>query len=121
MNHSPDPHSQAAFFTFREETKSLETLSPEVQVGVLKHRLLVALERANDFQRRTRDLEAHLERLRTEQDVRAREHQEFAARSGRELATAQLLCRWLLQTLEQAAALDGPPAPPVHPPRWTFA
>jgi hypothetical protein len=82
---------------------------------------MIALERANKFQQRTRDLEAHLAQLRTEQDVRAREHQEFAARSGRELAAARLLCRWLLQTLEQAAALDGLQAPLVHPPRWAFA
>jgi hypothetical protein len=33
MNHAHDPQSHAAFLAFRDETKSLETLSPEVQVG----------------------------------------------------------------------------------------
>jgi hypothetical protein len=115
MSHSFGPHTHRAFFDFREETKDLEGMSADAQVGVLKHKLYVALERAVDFQSRSRDLESQLERLHAETRDRAREHQAFAARSNEELVCARLLCQCLLQTIEAAVALDPSldlPAPP---------
>jgi hypothetical protein len=67
------PHT--AFFEFREDTKGLEALTAEAQVAVLKHKLFVALERALDFQERSRSLELRLEQFDAEQRVRTREHQ----------------------------------------------
>jgi hypothetical protein len=106
MIHSHGDAGHVAFFDFREETRGLDALSPEAQIGVLKHKLFVALERAVDFQHRSRELETTVERLEAEQRARAREHQAFAARSVRELAEARRLCHGLLRTIELAAAPD---------------
>jgi hypothetical protein len=105
--HEPLAPSHQAFFDFREDTKGLETLPPEAQIAVLKHKLFVALERALDFQQRSRSLERLLEQLHSDERARAREHQAFAARASRELCEAQRRCEFLLETIEFAAILDA--------------
>jgi hypothetical protein len=70
MHESPRSR-HAAFFEFLDDTKDLETLSPEAQVAILKRKLFVALERAVDFQERSRSLELALDRLGTTQRAHA--------------------------------------------------
>ena len=57
--------NHAAFFQFREVLSSLVTLSEAQQLLVLKCALLNALERAHDFQSRSRALEVDLARLKS--------------------------------------------------------
>jgi hypothetical protein len=63
--HAPPRPRHAAFFEFLEDTKDLETLSLEAQIAILKRKLFVALERAVDFQERSRSLERRLDQLGT--------------------------------------------------------
>jgi hypothetical protein len=79
-------YHHAAFFEFREATKSLSELSEAQQVMTLKFELFHALERATDAQNRTRALEVELAELKTETSLRSQEHQAFSAELHRQLA-----------------------------------
>jgi hypothetical protein len=78
-----DPH--AAFFEFRQVTKSLADLSDAQAILTLKFELIHALERAHDQQSRSRSLQAEVDRLQSEIGARSQEHQAFAADLNRRL------------------------------------
>ena len=75
----------AAFFEFREATKSLAELSEAQAIMILKFELFHALERAHAQQRRSRTLEAETDRLRAEIRARSQEHQALSADLYRQL------------------------------------
>lgn len=130
------PH--AAFYDFREATQGLTELPEDEQVLILKYELFQALERAVDFQDRSRDVERQLEQAKAEAGARADEHRAFATHAARELvsvkvayeeqlntvhdaylamkrrcATLDEICRSLLLTIERAACPDGSSDLPV--------
>lgn len=104
---------EQAFCDYREQTRGLEGLAAETQVGVLRHKLFAALERAHQWQRRTEELDAAVGRLELDQRSRACEHQEFAAWASRELAGARAICRGLMRTIQAAVDSSLTPERPI--------
>ena len=133
----------SAFFHYREATKHLPQLSAEQQILTLKYELFHALQRGNDFQDRSRALEARVAKLEAPASEREAVLDAFAQQLHRELEQARAaqvdrnaeirrlrlalraaethcelldeLCRDLVATLERAAyeACEVSPEPTV--------
>jgi hypothetical protein len=101
-------YAHAAFFDFREATKDLVALSESQQVHALKGQLFQALERASDFQSRSRRVEEQIDHLKSQAAARIREQQAFAAQIHSELvATQHELADTRIGGQREVAALRG--------------